>query len=56
MRLVRLLLSFGFVAYALPITCSQSGVGVNQFTGGVTPSPAHNINPQDPLITNGGTR
>ena len=37
---------------ALPITCSQSGDGI--YSGGVQPSPAGRVNPDDPGFANGG--
>jgi hypothetical protein len=41
---------------ALPITCSQNaGPGLDQYTPGLGPAPSRgsNINPMDPLITEG---
>lgn len=49
---LRIALSLGWLVFALPITCSQSGGDV--YTGGIEPSPGGRINPFEPNLVNGG--
>jgi len=39
------------VVFALPISCGQPSDGV--YTGGIEPSPASRVNPEEPGFTNG---
>jgi hypothetical protein len=50
---MRMLASLGWLLWALPITCAQSGSN-DVYTGGVTPSQAGRINPAEPNFVNGG--
>lgn len=52
MRLIRLLLSGGLLAF--PVTCSNGGSADGVYTGGIQPSIAANINPSAPNFYNGG--
>ncbi len=40
------------VAFALPVSCGQPSDGV--YSGGVQPSPAGRVNPEEPGFVNGG--
>ncbi len=40
------------VAFALPVTCARPGDGV--YSGGIQPSPAGRVNPEEPGFVNGG--
>jgi hypothetical protein len=54
MKLTRLLLSLGWLVFALPVTCSDYSSN-DLYTGGLTASsPGGRINPAEPWITNGG--
>ncbi len=52
-RLLLRIATLGWVAFALPINCSQ-GSGDGLYTGGVQPSPAGRINPSEPGFAQGG--
>lgn len=41
------------VLVALPVSCGPASDGV--YTGGIEPSPASRVNPEEPGFTNGGT-
>ena len=54
MRLLKIAASIGWLAFGLPITCSDYKSN-DLYTGGLTPStPGGRINPAEPWITNGG--
>ena len=41
------------VALALPISCGQPSDGI--YTGGIQPSPASRVNPEEPGFVNDGS-
>ena len=41
------------MVFALPITCAQPSDGV--YTGGIQPSPAGRVNPEEPGFVNDGS-
>ena len=51
--IVRRAAVLALLAFALPVTCSQSGDGT--YTGGIQPSPASRVNPAEPGFVNGGS-
>ena len=53
MRAVRSAVLLAGVAFALPVTCARPGDGV--YSGGIQPSPAGRVNPEEPGFVNGGS-
>ncbi len=51
-RTVRGAVLLAGVAFALPISCGAPSDGI--YTGGVQPSPASRVNPEEPGFVNGG--
>jgi hypothetical protein len=51
-RVVRSAALLAGIAFALPISCGQPSDGV--YTGGIQPSPASRVNPQEPGFVNDG--
>lgn len=53
MRTIRTSVMLAGVAFALPISCGRVSDGV--YTGGIEPSPAGRVNPEEPGFANGGS-
>ena len=54
MRAVRSSVLLTAVVFALPITCARPGDGV--YSGGIEPSPAGRVNPEEPGFAGGGAQ